>query len=298
MESISQTPAGAGRGRTAIAFDFDGTLIRGGPLNNDKSIHIMVSAWIACREQGLAEFLHPGRLPLDAGRMLSAYIRYPGAPRFQQLAAIVNALVNRRCAAPDTFDGFGLPDVFRPAYERVRAAYNARYSAINNAAARRYWTPYPSAKRTLRALSRGHALFIASGVTEDILNRDLARHRFDRRLFQGIHGGNAQGGNDKGTILKAIRDAGYGRVVFVADSNKDWEYAQEAGAEFFRVREDADFPRLLAALARPLPRIRPWTFSAGELRFMRRKTEALLQRYVSGRPMTPAQITAWINTRK
>ena len=39
-----QTTATPARSRaSAVAFDFDGTLIRGGQFNNDKAIHILFS---------------------------------------------------------------------------------------------------------------------------------------------------------------------------------------------------------------------------------------------------------------
>ena len=281
--------------RTAIAFDFDGTLICGGQFNNDKSIHIMYSTWVACHANGMRAFLHPGRLRSDISQMTRAYIRYPGAPRFQQLAAIVNALINRQYKAIAAFADLHINESYRTCYDRVRKQYNELYSALNDAAAKQYWKPYPSAKKVLRALSRHYDLYIASGVTQEILAKDFVRHRFDRRLFKGIHGGNTKGGNDKGQILKAIKAAGYDRVLFVADQNKDWEYAREAGVEFYRIHADADYPRLLTVVRHTLPRIRNGSFHVRELRFMKNMTLQLLERYCRGEALTPTQITRWIN---
>jgi len=278
----------------AIAFDFDGTLIRGGRFNNDKAIHILFSSWVACRENGFEGFLRPGRLKADVWQMRRAYMRYPGAPRFQQLAAIVNALVNRRYDAPDAFEGFGLDESYRPCYERVRARYNELYSAMNNVAAEKYWTPYPSVKKTLSRLAGEYDLYVASGVTQEILEKDFARHRFDARLFKGIYGGNVKGGDDKGQILTRIR-AGYDRVIFVADSNKDWEYAQVAAVDFFRIQQDEDFPRLLEAVKGRLPRGRKWSFSRAELSFMGEKALLLLERHAGGAALSPAQAVRLIN---
>jgi phosphoglycolate phosphatase-like HAD superfamily hydrolase len=279
----------------AVAFDFDGTLTHNGKLNIDKAVHIMYASWVACHENGFESFLHPRRLTSDVFQMCRAYVRYPGAPRFQQLAAIVNALVNRRYDAVDAFEGLGLPECYRAGYEGVRTRYNTLYSTLNNVAAARYWKPYPSAKPVLRALSRAYDLYIASGVTQDILEEDLTRYRFSHALFQGVYGGNAKGGSDKGEILRGIRARGYERVVFVADSNKDLEYAQAGGVEFYRIRNDGDFARLPGALARRQPAMRPWPFSVAEYRFMRETTRQLLEHYTAARPMTPKQVTQWIN---
>jgi len=250
---------------------------------------------VACQENGFEGFLRPGRLKADVWQMRRAYMRYPGAPRFQQLAAIVNALVNRRYDAPESFEGFGLDERFRQCYERVRARYNELYSAMNSVAAEKYWTPYPSAKKTLRSLARDYDLYVASGVTQDILEKDLVRHRFDAGLFKGVFGGNVKGGDDKGQILARIRGAGYERVIFVADSNKDWEYAQAAGVDFYRIQRDEDFPRLLEAVKRRLPRGRKWSFSRRELSFMSEKALLLLQRHAGGAALSPAQAVRLIN---
>jgi phosphoglycolate phosphatase-like HAD superfamily hydrolase len=280
---------------SAIAFDFDGTLIRGGRLNIDKAVHIMYSSWIACRENGFEEFLRPRQLTSDVFQMGRAYIRYPGAPRFQQLDAILNALINRRYGAVASFGEFGLDERYRNNYERIRGRYNELYSALNNVAAAKYWKPYESAKAVLKTLHRDYDLYIASGVTQDILEEDFARHRFSRSLFKGIHGGTIRGGSDKGEILKSIRALGYTHVVFVADSNKDLEYANEAGVSFYRIRDNEDFARLPQALTGRIPKITAWPFSVRELRFMRETTRHLLERYVAGRPLTPRQITQLIN---
>lgn len=279
----------------ALAFDFDGTLTHNGRLNLDKSVHIMYSTWVACRENGFEKFLRPRQLRSDVYQMTRAYIRYPGSPRFQQLAAIVNALVNRRYEAPASFEGFGLDERYRSLYEGVRERYNALYSELNNVAAARFWKPYASAKAVLKQLSRQYDCYVASGVTQDILEEDFTRYRFSRRVFKGIYGGNTRGGSDKGEILRRIRAMGYDRVVFVADSNKDLEYARAAGVEFYRVRGNDDVARLPQAIRHRIPRIGAWPFSVEELRFMRETTRELLEPYAGGSPMTPRQVTQWIN---
>jgi hypothetical protein len=89
--------------RNAIVFDFDGTLIKNGKYNNDKSIHIMYASWVSCYENKFREFLQSDNIKSDVFHMSRAYMHYPGAPRFQQLAAIVNALVNRCYKSVDNF---------------------------------------------------------------------------------------------------------------------------------------------------------------------------------------------------
>lgn len=281
----------------AIAFDFDGTLIKGGRFNNDKAIHIMYAAWVACAENGFGAFLQPGKLRSDVFHMARAFARYPGSPRFQQLAAVVNALVNRRYDAPAEFKGLGMDKRCAKAWERVRARYNEIYSALNAAAAEKYWKPYPSAKKTLRALARQYDLHIASGITKDILENDFAHHHFDRRLFQRIEGGNVRGGNDKAEILRNIKSEGYAHVLFAGDSYKDCQYAREAGVNFYRIREDGDFPRLVELLKHRLPNRRGgWSYTREEMDFIRNKTLHLIERYCNGKAMTPEQVTRYVNS--
>jgi phosphoglycolate phosphatase-like HAD superfamily hydrolase len=279
---------------TAIAFDFDGTLIRGGL---DKGVHILYASWVACRECGFERHVHPDRIGDDLARAIRAYIRYPGAPRFQQLSAIVNGLVNDRPEAVDDPAALGVGPPLLAAYAAVRECYNRVYSELNDAAAARHWRPFPSVMSTLAALRERHDLYIASGVTQDILERDLDHHGFDRGLFVGIRGGNARGGDDKGQILSGIRARGYRDLLFAGDSNKDLEYAKAGGARFFRIREDGDFARLRRAAAQaPFPdEPDPWDYTEADLAFFRRKAGRTLSRYVQGTPMSAAEITDWIN---
>ncbi len=262
-------------GGLAIAFDFDGTLINSGL---DKGIHIMCAVWIAFLENDLGGYLHPTEPEADVRRMLSAYINYPGAPRFQQLSATVNSLVNDRPEAFDEEDLRSLPLGIRDNYAGLKEVYNRVYSALNDTAAEHYWKPFADVKRILPELARRFDLYIASGVTQDLIFKDLERHDFDTGLFLGIYGGDTAGGSDKAFLLKKIRNMGYSDVLFVADSNRDLLYAGEAGVRFFRIRENADFLRLRDELAVGIPdETSSWTYTAGELDFFSSKTVDILR---------------------
>ena len=255
----------------AIAFDFDGTLVRTG---HDKGLHIIYASWVACAECGLEGVVHGGDdLAGEVDRIVTAYLRYPGAPRFQQLAAIVNSLVNNEPTAFDDVAVLGAGEEVAESYGKVRARYNEIYSGLNDIAAEKYWGPFSSVKRVLQELSQDHDLFVASGVTQDILEGDFDKHGFDRDIFDGIYGGNLEGGNDKGEILKELWGRGYWDLLFVADSNKDLEYAIEADARFYRIEDDDSYGRLMELIVageRPNQR-EYWTFTAEEEAMYRRE---------------------------
>ncbi len=281
---------------SAIAFDFDGTLIQNGPLNLDKGVHILFASWYACRHTGLNRFLAAGADALVA-RMVNAYIHYPGSPRFEQFSAIVNALVNDRPTSVASFNDFGLGKEYREAYAEARQIYNRVYSALNEAAAERFWKPYPSVKQFLHRMAGNYDLFIASGVTQDILENDFARHGFDRACFHAIHGGNTSGGNDKGEILKSLNQQGYRDLLFVADSNKDLEYAKIADVKFYRIRSDADYRRLDGMLPGPFPNENEaWHFEPFELEFFHTKALQLITGYQGVVNLPYPKMSGFINT--
>src|SRR5512137_2657860 len=94
---------------SAIAFDFDGTLVHSG---NDKCVHIMYAAYVACAETRFRRFLHPHDPGRDVERLLRGLLQYPGAPRFQQLAALLNSLIHNQPVAVEVPVGLGLdPDL-------------------------------------------------------------------------------------------------------------------------------------------------------------------------------------------
>ncbi len=278
----------------AIAFDFDGTLIRGGW---DKGVHILISAYTACRECGFSEYVRPEHLERDLLRMARAYMNYMGSPRFQQLSAIVNALLHDVPTAVEDPAQLGLDAVHLERYEGVRQRYNALYSELNDTAARLFWRPYPSAKETLARLAPEFDLYIASGVLQELLDADLDRHGFDRNLFAGIWGSSRTGGMDKGEILVHIRKQGYREVVFCGDSNKDCEYSRRAGVRFFRIRHDASYRELLDSARRREwpPDPEPWEEGPELASFLIEKARRPLRALIEGHPMTAEAISQWIN---
>ena len=273
----------------AIAFDFDGTLVHSG---SDKCVHIMYAAYVACAATGFRRFLHPGDPGRDVERLLRGVLRYPGAPRFQQLAALVNSLVHDRPVAVEAPAGLEVPPELAAEYQRVRTTYDAVYTALNDAAAARYWTAYPTALEVIPRLAADFDLYIASGVPQDLLAADLVRHGFDRCHFQDIWGANRQGGADKAELLGRITARGYRDVLFVGDATRDLEYAQAAGVKFFRVEGPEDFPRLAALVRTEFPdRAEPWTWTAAEEEFFRSKTRHLVEALLAGHPLSPPEAT-------
>lgn len=276
----------------AIGFDFDGTLIKGGM---DKGIHLMYAAWIACAQTEMKDILHPADLPRDVDRMVRAYLHYPGAPRFQQLAAIVNCLANNKPIAFAKPEEAGLPAQYVAAYGAVRNKYNEVYSSLNDIAATKYWRPFPSAKSTLQELSNSADLYVCSGVTLDILQKDFDHHGFDRSLFLAVWGADPSGGADKAELLRRIKIKGYKDLLFVGDSTKDQEYAHLAGAHFHRIKDDADYGRLLDYIRKgALPNLtQPWTYTPDQIAHYKSKTLKILQAYAAGIPMPLEEISAW-----
>ena len=277
----------------AIAFDFDGTLVHSG---HDKNVHVMYAAYVACATTAFRRFLHPEDAGRDLERLLRALLPYPGAPRFQQLAALLNGLIHDRPVVVEAPAGLGLEPELAAEYERVRQAFNTVYSALNDAAADKYWKAYPTALETIPRLAADFDLYIASGIPQDILEADLLRHGYDRRHFQEIWGANPQGGADKAELLQKIKARGYRDVLFVGDATRDLEYAQEAGVKFFRYEVPEDFPRLAALVRGSFPdRAEPWSWSEADIAFFRGKSLRLVEALLAGHPPTPAEATDLIH---
>ena len=273
----------------AIAFDFDGTLVHSG---YDKGVHIMYSAYVACAATGFRCFLHPGDPGLDVERLLRGLLQYPGAPRFQQLAALVNSVIHDRPVAVEVPAGLGVEPELAAEYERVRRTYDTAYTELNDAAAATYWKAYPTALETIPRLAIDFDLYIASGVPQDLLEADLVRHGYDRRHFRDIWGANRQGGADKAELLRRIKARGYRDVLFVGDANRDLEYAHMAGVKFFRYEIPEDFPRLAALVRTGFPdRDEPWTWTEADKEFFRSKTRRLVDALLTGRPLSPGEAT-------
>jgi phosphoglycolate phosphatase-like HAD superfamily hydrolase len=273
----------------AIAFDFDGTLVHSG---EDKCVHIMYAAYVACATTGFRRFLDFSNPDQDVERLLRGVLPYAGAPRLQQLAALVNSLIHDQPVAVDGPEGLGLEPALACEYESVRRTYDALYTALNDAAAVKYWKAYPAALETLPRLSADFDLYVASGVPQDILADDLVRHGYDRRLFQGIWGADRKGGADKADLLKRITARGYRDVLFVGDANRDLEYARTAGVKFFRVRVPEDLRRLAALVQHGFPnQTEPWTWTDSEKDFFRSTTRRLVKAFLGGHTLPPPEAT-------
>jgi phosphoglycolate phosphatase-like HAD superfamily hydrolase len=271
----------------AIAFDFDGTLIQSG---DDKCVHIMYATYVACGATGFRRFLCPEDPGRDVERLLRGLVPYPGAPRFQQLAALVNSLIHDRPVAVDSTAELDLDPKLAAEYDVVRRTYDAVYSALNAAAAAAYWKAYPTALETIPRLAADFDLYITSGVPQDLLEADLVRHGFDPCHFQAIWGASRRGGADKAELLSRVWARGYGDVLFVGDATRDLEYAQAAGVKFFRVKSAEDFPRLMALVRQGFPdRAEPWTWTEADLAFFRSKTRWLVDALLAGHPLSPAE---------
>jgi phosphoglycolate phosphatase-like HAD superfamily hydrolase len=276
-----------------IIFDFDGTLIRGG---QDKGIHLMDASWVACYQAGFRKFLHPDALDEDIDHLLRAYLKYPGAPRFQQFTAFLNSLINNNPTAVDDPAKLKISQELLSCYEHVRNTYNTIYSSLNDAAAEKYWRPFPSVNDALSSLANEYDLYIASGLPQNLLEQDFIHYNFDHSLFLGIFGSDKKGGSNKGEILKRIKAKGYRETLFVGDSTKDLEYAVVANVKFFRIKDDSDYHRLLNILPKGMPdENQPWTFTREEIEFLRMTTKHLLEAYCSGKPLSPEKITDFIN---
>ena len=275
-----------------IAFDVDGTLVASG---YDKIVHVMYSAYAACYGTAFRRFLDLGDLEGDFARIMETHLWNGGAPRFEQLAAIVNTLVNR-CSDAVKPEELGVDEKLVAEYEMVRRMFNDIYSALNDAASREYWRLFPSVEGTLPALRQSYDLSIASGITQDILEEDLARHDIDLSLFVEVRGADERGGTDKADILRALRGRGYGEILFVGDSTRDQEYAVEAEVKFFRAWRDEDFGRLTEALKRGLPDERePWSYTDADKESFTRKTLLLMRELVGGSAPMAEQATRIIH---
>ncbi len=278
----------------AVVFDFDGTLLDTGP---DKGVHVIYSVWVACFSHGFKAFLHPNDPGSDVEKMIKAYAGYPGAPRFEQMSAVINALVNDRYEAVADPADMGLDHELSACYEPIKREYNTLYSGLNDTAARSYWRPFPLAKETAAQLERNYDLYIASGVVQELLDIDFDHHKFSRELFRGVFGSDDGGTRNKGVVLAEIKANGYEDILFVGDSTKDQEYAIHAGVRFLRIRGNTDFNRLLSpgpfALA---DEKEPWSYSSEELEFFRKKTTHILCALSSGNPLKNEEICRWINS--
>ncbi|MCM8828087.1 MAG: hypothetical protein NC902_02220, partial [Candidatus Omnitrophica bacterium] len=143
----------------AIVFDFDGPLVGSG---QDKAVHILFSSFVACWETSFRAFFHPENLEIDFERMLKGLIRYPGAPRFQQLSAIVSCIVRDVAEAVKDPAELGIDKNLQKEYEKLKQIYNNFYSSLNDAAAKLYWKPLEGIKDVIDTLAKNYDLYVAS----------------------------------------------------------------------------------------------------------------------------------------
>ncbi|MGC9065553.1 MAG: HAD family hydrolase [Candidatus Ratteibacteria bacterium] len=282
--------------KKAIVFDFDGPLIGSG---QDKAIHILFSAFVACYDTGFRKFLHPDHPELDMSKMLKGLVNYPGAPRFQQLSAIVSSIVRDIPEAVADPYHLGIDGSLVNEYQKLQQRYNEFYSGLNEEAAKRFWKPLKGVKTLIKKLSKEYDLYVASGIIQDILEKDFEHHKFDRNLFCGIMGSNPEGNIDKSVILKQIKNKSYQDVLFIGNSRKDLEYARKAGVKFFRVKSAQDYKVLVEKMKQQdLPDAQDMCeFTEQELQRIRSKTLALMNQYLSGKILSYEEITTFINSK-
>ncbi len=285
-----------GMKKKAIVFDFDGPLVGSG---QDKAIHILFSAFVACHDTGFRKFLHPDHPELDISKMLKGLVNYPGAPRFQQLSAIVSSIVRDIPEAVADPHELCIDESLVNEYQKLQQRYNEFYSGLNEAAAKRFWKPLKGVKTLIKKLSKDYDLYVASGIIQDILEKDFQHHKFDRKLFCGIMGSNQEGNIDKSMILKQIKNRSYQDVLFIGDSRKDLEYARKAGVKFFRVKSAQDYKVLVEKMKQQdLPDVQDMCeFTEQQLQRIRSKTLALMNQYLSGKILSYQEITTFINSK-
>lgn len=278
----------------AIVFDFDGPLVGSG---KDKAVHILFSAFVACWDTGFRRFLHPDNVEIDIEKMLKGLIKYPGAPRFQQLSAIVSCIVRGIPEAVKDPRELGIDENLSREYEKLKIRYNQFYSGLNDAAARLFWKPLEGIKQVIDEFSKDYDLYVASGIIQEILEKDFDHHGFDRKHFCGIFGSNQAGDIDKASILKKIKDKGYTDVLFIGDSKKDFEYARQAGVKFYRVKSADDYKILLKEIKKGFPdQSEVYEFSENEISEIKSMIIKLARTYIEGKRLSFQEITTFINT--
>ncbi|MCX7705184.1 MAG: HAD hydrolase-like protein [bacterium] len=280
----------------AIVFDFDGPLIGSG---QDKAVHILFSAFVACWDTGFRVFLHPENLELDLEKMVKGLINYPGAPRFQQLSAIISCIVRDIPQAIKDPSELKIDENLQKEYQKLKERYNQFYSSLNDAAAKLYWKPLDGIKEIIEELVKDYDLYVASGIIQEILEKDFNHHGFDRKIFSGIFGSNPAGDIDKAKILEKIKNKGYKDVLFIGDSKKDFEYAKATGIKFYRIKTATDYKKLMNEIKNGLPNQNEiCEFTEEELETIKSKVISLMKFYVQGKNLSFEEITTFINTGK
>ncbi|MCM8765085.1 MAG: HAD hydrolase-like protein, partial [Candidatus Omnitrophica bacterium] len=214
-----------------------------------------------------------------------------------QLSAIISCIIRNIAQAVKDPAEFGIDQNLQKDYEKLKQIYNNFYSSLNNAAAKLYWKPLEGVKDVIAKIAKDYDLYVASGIIQEILEKDFEHHGFEKRFFSGIFGSNPQGDMDKASILKKIKSMGYRDVLFIGDSRKDFEYAHEARVKFFKVKTGDDYNNLLLEIKNGLPdQIDVCEFTDEEIMRIRSKVPVLMKLYASGKRPSFEQITTFINT--
>lgn len=192
------------RAKTAVVFDFDGTLIDTAEIKIDN--YVQAVEGIFGTEQGEREIIRVSSL------------RTYGANRFVQLA--------------DTLTSLGLE-----ATDDQKESWSRLYSSLNSKAMIDV-PEFPSVREVLRELKNtGFSLFAASGVLEEEFIGEMTR----RKLLDYFS--EAKGG-DKLGFLRSLKKRGFRPILFVGDTEFDRKTAEEAGVRFYKVEQDSDIRAL------------------------------------------------------
>jgi phosphoglycolate phosphatase-like HAD superfamily hydrolase len=192
------------RAKTAVVFDFDGTLIDTAEIKIDNYV------------QAVERIFGTGKGDREIIRASSR--RTHGANRFVQLA--------------DTLASLGLE-----ATDDQKELWSRLYSSLNSKDMIDV-PEFPSVREVLRELKdTGFSLFAASSVLEEEFIGEMTR----RKLLDFFS--EAKGG-DKLGFLRSLKERGFRTILFVGDTEFDRRTAEEAGVRFYKVEQDSDIRAL------------------------------------------------------
>ncbi|NIS59673.1 MAG: HAD hydrolase-like protein [Proteobacteria bacterium] len=192
------------RAKTAIAFDFDGTLIDTGEIKIDNYL------------QAFERIFGTGKGDREIIKASSR--RTYGANRFDQLA--------------DTLASLGLE-----ATDEQKESWSHLYSSLNSKALVAVPEFLSVREVLLKLKNAGFALFAASGILEEEFIGEMTRRNL-LDLFREARGG------DKLGFLRSLKERGFRPILFVGDTEFDRKTAEEAGVRFYKVEKDSDIRAL------------------------------------------------------